>query len=207
MLKNGARSARNLKNEQSMCVVLKKMSCRVCLFFSNFNLTILIIQGPFVHFNWRCRKTQPVRLSTFPFLWYGGPVTLSYLSMTSFVQNNPEISIDSIFVDNFSSGAYEKMGFGYLFENKNSSLLLGATSRLKAPTLTTKQWWSYFKNVGKLAPVPEDLKFGEVPQAVLRLGGTFVVNDDMIMYSHADTVPGDHPNIEDVLKAAISKAD
>ena len=37
---------------------------------------------------------------------------------------------------------------------------------------------------------------------VLRLGGTFVVDDDTVRFAHADKFPGDHPAIADVLRAA-----
>ncbi len=37
---------------------------------------------------------------------------------------------------------------------------------------------------------------------MLRLGGTFVVDDDTVRFAHADKFPGDHPAIADVLRAA-----
>ena len=52
-----------------------------------------------------------------------------------------------------------------------------------------------------LSPVPEGLKFGEIPEGVLRLGGTFFVDDDAVSFAHADKFPGDHPAIADVLRA------
>ena len=39
-------------------------------------------------------------------------------------------------------------------------------------------------------------------QLILRLGGTFVVDDDTVRFAHADKFPGDHPAIADVLRAA-----
>ena len=41
-----------------------------------------------------------------------------------------------------------------------------------------------------------------VTTQVLRLGGTFVVDDDTVRFAHADKFPGDHPAIADVLRAA-----
>jgi hypothetical protein len=46
------------------------------------------------------------------------------------------------------------------------------------------------------------MKFGEVPEGVLWTGGTFVVQGNEVLYQWTDTVPGNHPVIDDVLKAA-----
>ena len=74
--------------------------------------------------------------------------------------------------------------------------------KLTAPRLSAGAWWRYLTNVASLSPVPDGLKFGEVPEGVLRLGGTFVVDDDTVRFAHADKFPGDHPAIADVLRAA-----
>ena len=53
-----------------------------------------------------------------------------------------------------------------------------------------------------------EIKFAAAPThwlistQVLRLGGTFVVDDDTVRFAHADKFPGDHPAIADVLRAA-----
>lgn len=46
------------------------------------------------------------------------------------------------------------------------------------------------------------MKFGEVPEGVLWTGGTFVVQGNEVIYQWTDTVPGNHPVVEDVLTAA-----
>lgn len=46
------------------------------------------------------------------------------------------------------------------------------------------------------------MKFGEVPEGVLWTGGTFVVQGSEVLYQWTDTVPGNHPVIDDVLTAA-----
>mmetsp|Transcript_31105 Transcript_31105/g.99481 ORF Transcript_31105/g.99481 Transcript_31105/m.99481 type:complete len:88 (+) Transcript_31105:561-824(+) len=61
------------------------------------------------------------------------------------------------------------------------------------------KWFSYLANVAKLSPVPKDLKFGEVPQGVKVLGGTFAIEGDDVKFSHMDEVPGATPEIEAVL--------
>ena len=47
------------------------------------------------------------------------------------------------------------------------------------------------------------MKFGEVPEGVLRTGGTFVIQGQNVLYQWTDTVPGNHPVIEEVVQ--ISK--
>lgn len=55
--------------------------------------------------------------------------------------------------------------------------------------------------VGQLAPVPKDIKFGEVPAGVKVLGGTYAIDGDAVTFSHMDVVPGATPEIDDVLSA------
>ena len=50
--------------------------------------------------------------------------------------------------------------------------------------------------------VPKDMKFGEVPEGVLWTGGTFVVQGNEVLYQWTDTLPGNHPAVEDVLNVA-----
>merc|ERR1712079_25200 len=71
--------------------------------------------------------------------------------------------------------------------------------KITAPDLGFGQWMSYFGSVMKISPVE---KFGEFPEGVLRLGGTFVVSGDDVTYQWSDRVPGDHPNITDVVEIA-----
>jgi hypothetical protein len=62
------------------------------------------------------------------------------------------------------------------------------------------KWFSYLKNVAQLAPKPSGgLKFGEVPEGVKVLGGTYAVDGDDVRFSHSDPVPGATPDIDAVL--------
>uniref|UniRef100_A0A7S2WDZ0 Uncharacterized protein n=1 Tax=Rhizochromulina marina TaxID=1034831 RepID=A0A7S2WDZ0_9STRA len=74
------------------------------------------------------------------------------------------------------------------------------------PGLSAGQWWQYLTNVAKISPIPKDMKFGDVPQGVLRLGGTFVVDRGEVIYSRADKIPGDHPDVGEVLQIALQAA-
>jgi hypothetical protein len=54
--------------------------------------------------------------------------------------------------------------------------------------------------------IRQDLKFGEVPEGVLWTGGTFVIRDNSVLYQWTDTVPGNHPIIEDIVEIAKNAA-
>lgn len=87
--------------------------------------------------------------------------------------------------------------------------LLGEQALEKPPdfkppkTMSAGKWWAYMRNVAALAPVPKDgsLKFGEVPQGVKVLGGTYAIDGDAVTFSHMDEVPGATPEIGEVLTA------
>lgn len=119
----------------------------------------------------------------------------------TFLDQNPNVPSDQMFVDDYSFGAYETVGFKKFTDTDKEE---AKKVKLAAPELSFKQWMSYLGNAGKLAPIPKDMKFGEVPEGVLRLGGTFVVDGDEVLYQWNDRVPGDHPDIEEVLNIAVS---
>lgn len=50
------------------------------------------------------------------------------------------------------------------------------------------------------------MKLGDLPMGVLRLGGTFVVSGEDVLYAWSDTVPGDHPKVDDVIAIAAKAA-
>mmetsp|Transcript_32126 Transcript_32126/g.108146 ORF Transcript_32126/g.108146 Transcript_32126/m.108146 type:complete len:134 (+) Transcript_32126:463-864(+) len=121
--------------------------------------------------------------------------------MDRFLSLNPLVSRQALFVDDSENfEAYTKAGFGKIGEGAAPP---GGAPKLKAPQLGGPQgWWRYLTNVAALSPVPAGLKFGQVPEGVLRLGGTFVIDGDKVLYAHADSFPGDHPAIADVLRAS-----
>ena len=64
------------------------------------------------------------------------------------------------------------------------------------------RWFTYLKNVATLAPMPKGgVKFGEVPEGVKVLGGTYAIDGDAVTFSHSDEVPGATPDIANVLAA------
>lgn len=98
-------------------------------------------------------------------------------------------------VDDYSFEAFNGVGFGKIGENQE--LAIKGTKNMKAPALTPGRFFSYLKSVGKLAPIPKNVK--GIPEGVVRLGGTFGINGNEIVYLYEDGVPGDHPIPSEVL--------
>jgi len=116
-----------------------------------------------------------------------------------FLELNPKIPPSSLYVDDeVEFQAYEAAGFGTLADVSSDDVPPVTVPRLGG----AGAWWKYLTNVASLSPVPAQFRFGQIPQGVLRLGGTFVLNGDRVLFAHADKLPGDHPPIPDVLRAA-----
>lgn len=115
-----------------------------------------------------------------------------------FLDLNPNVPRESLYVDDETTfAAYDDAGFASLDTSPGKKI------EVTLPRLgSAGAWWRYLTNVASLSPVPKQFKFGEIPRGVLRLGGTFVIKGDSVLFAHADQFPGDHPNISDVLRAA-----
>lgn len=108
-----------------------------------------------------------------------------------------------MFVDGYDFTAYKEAGF-IRFDEQDKDVAKGVS--LSAPELDGfGEWWKYLSNASKLSPIPKGKGF-EFPEGVLRLGGTFVLNGDEIVYQWSDRLPGDHPEINDVLSIAKEAA-
>lgn len=130
-----------------------------------------------------------------------GPIFISIgdaEKLNKFLELNPQVPREKSFVDDSSDfTAYQSAGFGKIGETEVKKV------EMAKPELTGQQWFTYARNVMALSPVPKDLKFGEFPEGVLRLGGTFVLDGDKVIYAWADPIPGQHPAVEDVIAAAL----
>jgi hypothetical protein len=100
-----------------------------------------------------------------------------------------------MFVDDYDFNAYKNVGFGSMKDfQKNDTEQL----KLSAPKLGGfGGWWKYLSNVAAISPV-EQGKAG-IPEGVLRLGGTFVVKGEQLLYLWSDIIPGNTPDLEDVM--------
>ena len=131
-----------------------------------------------------------------------GPVFISVGTpekLGKFLESNPAISEAQAFVDasEYDFEAYKAAGFGNIAPG--TKLPEGG---LPPPKLGFGQWFKYFSNVAGVSPIPKDMKFGEIPEGVLRLGGVFVIRGGRVVYQHSDALPGDHAPIDEVLRAA-----
>jgi len=132
----------------------------------------------------------------------GGPIFISIGDadkLNSFLDVNTFIPKEQMFVDDYSFDAYKAVGFSRFDEADKEAV---KNIKMTAPDLGFSGWMDYFSTVGKVSPVPKDLKFGDFPEGVLWTGGTFVIQGNNVLYQWSDTVPGNHPVIEDIVKIA-----
>ncbi|KAL3793534.1 hypothetical protein HJC23_007274 [Cyclotella cryptica] len=119
--------------------------------------------------------------------------------LNTFLDANPFMNKEQMFVDDYSFDAYKAAGFTRFDQVDKEK---AQSVKMTAPNLKFSEWINYFRTVGKVSPVPKDMKFGEIPEGVLWTGGTFVVQGNKVLYQWTDTVPGNHPVVEDVIKMA-----
>ena len=118
------------------------------------------------------------------------------MKLSKFLELNPAIPPQSMFFDNYDFDAYNSVGFGSM---KNIDSAKAKDMKLTAPKLGGfGGWWKYLSNVAAISPI-EPGKQG-IPEGVLRLGGTFIINKDDVVYLWKDTVPGNTPDLEEVMK-------
>lgn len=132
----------------------------------------------------------------------GGPIFVSIGDadkLNSFLDVNSFIPKEQMFVDDYSFDAYKAVGFSRFDQVDKEA---AKNIKMTAPDLGFGGWMDYFSTVGKVSPVPKDLKFGDFPEGVLWTGGTFVVQGNNVLYQWSDTVPGNHPVVEDIVKIA-----
>jgi len=119
--------------------------------------------------------------------------------LQQFLDVNPELKGAVALIDDSKNFAgYKAAGFNVLLGEKQ----LEKPPDFKPPKMGMGKWLTYLRNVASLSPVPKDMKFGEFPEGVRVLGGTYAIDGDKVLFSHMDEVPGATPEIEAVLKAA-----
>ena len=131
-----------------------------------------------------------------------GPIFISIGEedqLAIFLEKNPDLPKELLLTDDYSFAAYNAVGLGRIGEDQN--MAVKGTKNMKAPNLSMQKWLAYASSVGKLAPIPKDLKFGQIPEGVTRLGATYAIDGKKIVFTHEDGVPGDHPVLADVLAA------
>lgn len=123
--------------------------------------------------------------------------------LAEFLSNNPQVPKSQVFVDDLDRNVYKSVNLSLATE-KDTELVKEAAKTLSAPTgLGLGDWWNYMRNVVALSPIDKaNQKFGDLPEGVLQLGGTFLLQNDKVVYQWMDRMPGDEPNLNDVLATA-----
>lgn len=119
--------------------------------------------------------------------------------LQQFLDVNPELQDAKALIDDSADFAgYKAAGFNVLLGEKT----LETPPDFKPPkAMGIGKWMAYMRNVASLSPVPKDMKFGEFPDGVRVLGGTYAIDGDEVLFSHMDEVPGATPEISAVLKS------
>ena len=108
------------------------------------------------------------------------PLTLALalaLSPSPSPRPYPEPDPNQALIDDSADFAgYKSVGFNVMLGDKK----LETPPDFKPPTMGLGKWASYMRNVASLSPIPKDMKFGEVPQGVRVLGGTYALDGDEV---------------------------
>jgi hypothetical protein len=127
-----------------------------------------------------------------------GPIFISIgdsEKLSKFLELNPSVPPESMFVDDYEFSVYNDIGFGSMKDLGNKDM---KDIKLSAPKLGGFDgWWKYLSNVASISPVEPGK--ASIPEGVLRLGGTLVVKGDELLYLWKDIVPGSTPDLEDVM--------
>lgn len=153
-------------------------------------------------------KIQQERLPEFENNNIDGPWFVSIGNsekLLKFLELNPNIPSDRIFVDDYNSlETYKSIGFEN-FSNIDTKVL--KTVKIRIPKLNFNSWIKYVMNVPTIAPLSptESIFKTGLPEGGLKNGGTFVVKGDDVIYQWYDRIPGDYPSINDIIEIAKAK--
>ena len=116
--------------------------------------------------------------------------------LQKFLKINANIPRDQVLVDNYNFDAYNAVGFRS-FDDMDKETVKDV--QMKAPDMGggMGKWFQYLANVVALSPVEKGTK--GIPQGVKRLGGTIVMRGDDVVYKWSDRLPGDTPELDDVM--------
>lgn len=118
--------------------------------------------------------------------------------LRKFLELNPAVPSDRIFVDDYKTlDAYKSLKFPNFTDLKVND---AKGMKLRFPKLSFADSWKYMTNVASISPV-DNVSSG-LPESVLKNGGTFVIQNDEVIFQWFDKVPGDYPNPSDVLAVA-----
>jgi hypothetical protein len=118
--------------------------------------------------------------------------------LNKFLELNPEVPRDQVFVDGYDFDAYQAVG---LQKMDLDEVPEGALGKMTAPEMGgIGGWWNYLSNSVALSPIQEG-KENEFPEGVKMLGGTFVIDGDSVVFDYKDPLPGAEPDLTEVMDA------
>jgi hypothetical protein len=116
--------------------------------------------------------------------------------LKAFLEKNPKIPRENMFLDQDTFDGYKKMGLG-MMAFSDAGKVQAAAKNIKKPDVNL---FDYLAVASKVTPIPKNLKFGQVPEGVTYLGGTFISKGEEFIYVYEDGLPGDHPEPSVVIK-------
>ena len=208
--------------EKSVVIFLRHLGCPWCWSYAN----------------WWCDHIPQLKEAGVK-----GPIFISIGypdKLEAFLEANPKIPRDQIFVDQPTYDAYNTMGIKMLFADKELTMKGGR--RFKMPDLSWEQWKAYFTVVGKLEVyIHLSIRLHSINMLISyhlsilycsyiiytlshyiyyiirmytgklaptkdtlydiggRLGASYAVKGDGIVYFYEEGVPGDHPDPANVI--------
>ena len=117
--------------------------------------------------------------------------------LSLFLEKNPLLERALVLTDGYSLDAYNKVGFTNIGDNLDLSMK--GIRRFHIPNLSSEQWKDYSNTMAKLTPLTTLWDIWKLPEGVRRLGGTFALEDQNILYGSEEGLPGDNPNPDDVI--------
>lgn len=123
--------------------------------------------------------------------------------LEKFLEANPTVDRGTILVDDYDHALYKGLGFDR-FDRVDVGMedLSRVGKLLRFLTLGTEGLYNYAKNVPDLVPVEGRVDWSDLPEGGMRNGGTLVASGNDIVYRWSDKIPGDVPDVQDVLRRA-----
>jgi hypothetical protein len=105
-----------------------------------------------------------------------------------FLEKNPNIPRDKMFIDTPYFDANKSAGLGKMFKDKEKTLR--GSKNFKAPGLSFSGWRNYLSSASKFVNY-DDKEF--TLEVVTQLGATFAVDGEEVVFAYDEGIPGDDP--------------
>ena len=139
-----------------------------------------------------------------------GPIFISIgtqAKLNTFLELNPHVPRDSIFVDDYNHELYKQLGFSRFDElNKDDTDKINATKLISFFGLGVPSLFNYATRFWDMVPTEGSVDWSNPPEGGMRNGGTLIVKGDDVIYQHSDLIPSDVPNVADVVEIAKTAA-